>query len=148
MLYKLWTNNVVILFIVAGIPDVDVPSLTHLTGVGYTITLTCSIQNAFPAISKVYWERYIYGSITRLSSDSIGIMGVTVDNPSLIIPMAMESMTGEYTCLAVNSVGTGRSFPAKLTGGTILFFRFSCLEIVNMLCLVLSLSQLAEDTHT
>ncbi|XP_052080635.1 uncharacterized protein LOC127718601 [Mytilus californianus] len=101
--------------VIGGLPEVDVPSITHLTGIGYTITLTCSIKNAFPAISRVYWERYVHGSITRLSSASIGIMGVTVDNPSLIIPLAMESMTGEYTCLAVNSVGTGRSFPAKLT---------------------------------
>ncbi|XP_076088633.1 cell adhesion molecule CEACAM5-like [Mytilus galloprovincialis] len=108
-------SSAIKLNVIGGIPDVDVPSMTHLTGIGYTITLTCSIKNAFPAISRVYWERYIHGSITRLSSASIGIMGVTVDNPSLIIPMAMESMTGEYTCLAVNSVGTGRSFPAKLT---------------------------------
>ncbi|XP_071150586.1 uncharacterized protein [Mytilus edulis] len=105
----------VILFIVAGRPVVDTPSITHITGIGYTVTLTCSIRNAFPAVSKVYWERSIRGAITRLSSVSIGIMGVTVDNPSLIIPSAMESMTGEYTCFAVNSVGTGSSFPATLT---------------------------------
>lgn len=108
----------VILFIVAGRPVVDTPSITHITGIGYTVTLTCSIRNAFPAVSKVYWERSIRGAITRLSSVSIGIMGVTVDNPSLIIPSAMESMTGEYTCFAVNSVGTGSSFPATLTGIT------------------------------
>ncbi|CAC5391231.1 unnamed protein product [Mytilus coruscus] len=101
--------------VVGGRPEVDVPSLTHLTGICYSITLTCSIRNAFPAVSKVYWERSIRGTITRLSSVSIGIMGVTVDNPSLIIPSAMESMTGEYTCFAVNSVGTGSSFPATLT---------------------------------
>ncbi|XP_052080609.1 hemicentin-1-like [Mytilus californianus] len=108
-------SSAIELNVIGGLPEVDVPSITHLTGIGYTITLTCSIKNGFPAISRVYWERYIHGSITRLSSASIGIMGVTIDNPSLIIPLAMESMTGEYTCLAVNSVGTGRSFPAKLT---------------------------------
>ncbi|XP_071150580.1 hemicentin-1-like [Mytilus edulis] len=103
------------LTVIGGLPEVSVPSITHLTGIGYTVTLSCSVKNPFPPISKVYWERLIHGSITRLESDSIGIHGITVENPSLIIPSAMESMTGEYTCFGVNSVGTGRSFPASLT---------------------------------
>ncbi|XP_071150591.1 hemicentin-1-like [Mytilus edulis] len=109
------SSSSVELNVVGGRPVVYTPSITHMTGIGYTVTITCSIRNAFPAVSKVYWERSIRGAITRLSSVSIGIMGVTVDNPSLIIPSAMESMTGEYTCFAVNSVGTGSSFPATLT---------------------------------
>lgn len=60
----------------------------------------------------------MHGSTTIISSTSIGVKGVTVDNPSLIIPSTMESMSGEYTCFAVNYVGTGSSLPAQLTGKT------------------------------
>lgn len=103
-------------YIIAGLPEVSVPSMMHLTGTGYTITITCSVKNTYPEVSNVYWQRYLHGSTTMIHSNSIGIKGVTVENPSLIIPYAMESMTGEYICFAENSVGTGSSLPAKLTG--------------------------------
>ncbi|XP_071148708.1 hemicentin-1-like [Mytilus edulis] len=103
------------LAVIGGLPEVSVPSLTYLTGAGHTIAINCFVKNTSPEISKVYWKRYIHGSSTIISSASIGIKGVTVENPSLIIPSAMESMTGEYTCFAVNSVGTGSSLPAKVT---------------------------------
>ncbi|XP_071151133.1 contactin-4-like, partial [Mytilus edulis] len=101
--------------VIGGVPEVSVPSITHLTGTGYTVTLVCKVKNAIPEVFRVYWQRYLHGSITVISSASIGIKGVTVESPSLIIPSAMESMTGEYTCFAVNSVGTGSSLPATLT---------------------------------
>ncbi|CAC5403637.1 HMCN [Mytilus coruscus] len=103
------------LTVIGGLPEVSVPYMTYLTGTGYTIALTCVINNAFPAVSKVYWERYISGSTTIISSASIGLKGVTVEEPSLIIPSATEMMSGEYTCFAVNSVGTGSSLPVQLT---------------------------------
>ncbi|CAC5383738.1 unnamed protein product [Mytilus coruscus] len=113
--FGLGYSSSVRLTVIGGLPEVSVPSLTYLTGTGHTIAISCSVKNTFPKVSKVYWKRYLHGSSTIISSTSIGIKGVTVGNPSLIIPSAMESMTGEYTCFAVNSVGTGSSFPAKLT---------------------------------
>ncbi|CAG2242322.1 unnamed protein product [Mytilus edulis] len=80
--------------VIGGVPEVSVPSITHLTGTGYTVTLICKVTNAFPEVFRVYWQRYLHGSITVISSASIGIKGVTVESPSLIIPSAMESMTG------------------------------------------------------
>ncbi|CAC5394045.1 HMCN [Mytilus coruscus] len=114
--FGLGYSSSVKLTVIGGLPEVSVPSLTHLTGTGYTITITCSVKNAFPDVSSVYWQRYLHGSTTIIRSTSIGIKGVTAENPSLIIPSAMESMTSEYTCFAENSVGTGSSLPAKLTG--------------------------------
>ncbi|CAG2188582.1 HMCN [Mytilus edulis] len=84
------------LAVIGGLPEVSVPSLKYLTGAGHTIAINCFVK------------KYI-------SRNFKGIKGVTVENPSLIIPSAMESMTGEYTCFAVNSVGTGSSLPAKVT---------------------------------
>ncbi|XP_063412669.1 peroxidasin homolog [Mytilus trossulus] len=104
------------LTVIGGLPEVVVPSITHLAGIGYTIALTCVITNAFPVVSKVYWQRYINGHTTMISSDSLGYLGVTVENPSLIIESAKISLTGEYTCFAVNYVGTGSSLPVQLTG--------------------------------
>ncbi|CAG2249887.1 unnamed protein product [Mytilus edulis] len=114
--FGLGYSSSVKLTVIGGLPEVSVPSMMHLTGTGYTITITCSVKNTYPEVSNVYWQRYLHGSTTMIHSNSIGIKGVTVENPSLIIPYAMESMTGEYICFAENSVGTGSSLPAKLTG--------------------------------
>ncbi|XP_052080328.1 hemicentin-1-like isoform X4 [Mytilus californianus] len=113
--FGLGYSSSVRLTVIGGLPEVSVPSLKYLTGTGHTISISCFVKNTSPEVSKVYWKRYLHGSSTIISSTSIGIKGVTVENPSLIIPSAMESMTGEYTCFAVNSVGTGSSLPAKLT---------------------------------
>ncbi|CAG2254075.1 unnamed protein product [Mytilus edulis] len=69
--------------IIHGSSVVDAPSITHITGIGYTVTLLVPYE-MLSAVSKVYWERSIRGAITRLSSVSIGIMGVTVDSPSIL----------------------------------------------------------------
>ncbi|XP_063412590.1 hemicentin-2-like [Mytilus trossulus] len=103
------------LTVIGGLPEVVVLSITHLTGTGYTITLPCVISNVFPVVTKVYWQRHINGHTTMISSDSLGYLGVTVKNPSLVIKEAMETMSGEYTCFAINSVGTGSSLPVQLS---------------------------------
>ncbi|VDI13642.1 Hypothetical predicted protein, partial [Mytilus galloprovincialis] len=100
--------------ILADIPKVIVLIDSYTTGVGYSVTLLCRISIAIPAVSKVYWQRYINNSTTVITYDSIGIDGVTVDNPSLTIFSAKESMSGEYTCFAINLVGTGSSLPLRL----------------------------------
>ncbi|CAC5368999.1 HMCN [Mytilus coruscus] len=100
--------------ILADIPKVIVLSESYTTGISYSVTLLCRITIAIPAVSKVYWQRYINNSTTVITYDSIGIDGVTVDNPSLTIFSAKESMSGEYTCFAINLVGTGSSLPTRL----------------------------------
>lgn len=85
-------------------------------GIGYSVTLICQVTKAFPAVSRIYWERYKNNATTVITSNSIGIDGVTIDIPSLTISSAKESMSGEYTCFAKNYVGTGSSFPTLLTG--------------------------------
>lgn len=41
----------------------------------------------------------------------MGIKGSTVNNPSLLIQKASESMSGKYKCFATNAVGTASSLP-------------------------------------
>lgn len=100
----------------SDIPQVIVPSESYETGIGYSITLVCLISKAVPDVSRVYWQRFKKNATTVLTTDSIGIEGVTPDFPSLTIASAKESMSGEYTCFAMNSVGTGSSFPTFLRG--------------------------------
>lgn len=104
------------------------PSQSYRTGIGYSITLVCRISNAIPAVSKVYWQRLTNNATTVLTSDSVGIEGVTVDSPSLTISSAKESMSGEYTCFAINSVGTGSSFPSVLTGLCFILHYHRCMH--------------------
>lgn len=92
------------------------PTESYETGVGYSVTLICRIAEALPAVSRVYWQRYKNNATTVITSDSIAVDGVTVDIPSLTITSVKESMSGEYTCFAINSVGTGSSFPTLLKG--------------------------------
>ncbi|CAC5425775.1 HMCN [Mytilus coruscus] len=96
------------------IPEVIVPFETYKTGVDYSVTLICRIKAVIPTVTKVYWQRYINNATAVILSGSTGIGGVTLDNPSLTILSAKESMSGEYTCFAINSVGTGSSLPTSL----------------------------------
>ncbi|XP_063406022.1 hemicentin-1-like [Mytilus trossulus] len=100
----------------ADIPEVVVPSEIYTTGVDYTVTLVCVVLDASPEVIKVYWQRFINNATTVITYASAGVDGVTVDNPSLTIRSAKESMSGEYTCFAINYVGTGSSFPTFLKG--------------------------------
>lgn len=108
----------------SDIPEVHVRDTTYKTGVDYSVTLSCRIIKASPAISRVYWQRFINNATTVLSSDSTGYTGSTIEDPSLTILSAKETMSGEYTCFAINAVGTGSSFPTTLKGTSTVFDLF------------------------
>ncbi|CAC5425483.1 unnamed protein product [Mytilus coruscus] len=101
------------LIVLASLPEVSVLLQPLITGAGLDVILRCSIQAVPPAI-EVYWQRNINDHQTIIKSSSLNIEGSTVGDPSLTIRKASVSMSGEYTCIARNPVGTGRSLPTIL----------------------------------
>ncbi|CAC5388894.1 unnamed protein product [Mytilus coruscus] len=101
------------LIVRAAIPEVIVPRKTLIEKAGINVTLNCNIK-AFPPVTEVYWERHINKSITIIKQHSLQVEGSTVSNPSLTIRTASVSMSGKYTCLARNPVGTERSLETVL----------------------------------
>ncbi|XP_052080992.1 immunoglobulin superfamily member 10-like [Mytilus californianus] len=96
------------LIVLASLPEVSVLLQPIITGAGLDVILKCSIRAVPPAI-EVYWQRNTNDHQTIIKSSSLNIEGSTVGNPSLTIRKASVSMSGEYTCIARNPVGTGRS---------------------------------------
>lgn len=95
---------------------VTIPLVKYETYYGLSATLLCIITNFGPSVYMVYWKRFINNATTIITSETIGVVGSSIDNPSITIAFARESMSGEYSCFAVNNVGTGSSLPVVLTG--------------------------------
>ena len=72
-------------------------------------------------ITNIFWQMNIAGTTTTITSDTntIKYSGSTSNNPSLEIFNTDLNDTGEYTCFASNSVGTGESsvITLNVTGG-------------------------------
>ncbi|XP_076095861.1 basement membrane-specific heparan sulfate proteoglycan core protein-like [Mytilus galloprovincialis] len=115
------TNNVgtgqssqVVLAVTGSVPSVSL-TRTFFTGeYGDTITLGCTVS-ANPSATSVYWQK-VTGSITStVDMSSARYTGSSVSTPSLTITNLNSNDTGNYICLAANSVGTGQSLQGQLT---------------------------------
>lgn len=74
-------------------------------------------------LTDVYWQHLYNGTIRNITSSSPNVLyGSTITEPTLTIRRVTTEDSGEYICVAVNSVGTGKSQPTILTvlGGMIL----------------------------
>lgn len=104
---------------ISALPEVNVLLQPLITTAGLDVILRCSIRAVPPAI-EVYWQRNTNDHQTIIKSSSLNINGSTVGDPSLTIRKASVSMSGEYTCIARNSVGTGKSLHTILKGKILL----------------------------
>ncbi|XP_060079143.1 hemicentin-1-like [Ylistrum balloti] len=84
------------------------------TVLGSSITLDC-VVSATPQADSISWERIIGGVTTTLTIDGTKFVGSAVNNPSLTINSVSTDDQGYYVCIAINSVGIGRSSQAYLT---------------------------------
>ncbi|CAG2192940.1 HMCN [Mytilus edulis] len=101
------------LIVLAYVPELSVLLQPLIISAGLDVTLKCSIRAVPPAV-EVYWQRNTNDHQTIIKSSSLNINGSTVGHPSLTIRKASVSMSGEYTCITRNPVGTGRSLPTIL----------------------------------
>ncbi|XP_052085255.1 hemicentin-1-like [Mytilus californianus] len=75
---------------------------------GESYTIHCKVQ-AVPEHTDIYWQHITEGFIRTIRKDTLGVSGVTLDDPRLTINYVTTSDAGSYTCSAENVVGTGSS---------------------------------------
>lgn len=95
------------------IPNVTIKHNAYNTTYGYNVTLDCLIDS-FPNHTHVYWRHIYDGTVSNITSDSPGVYGSTVTDPSLTLLQVTSWDSGHYICFAVNIVGTGESEPIIL----------------------------------
>lgn len=76
------------------------------------------MTSEFLEIQDVYWTVYSTRSnkTNLIRNGEVGIDGVTVHHPSLIINDVSVSMGGEYRCCATNKAGDSCGLPSDLIG--------------------------------
>ncbi|CAC5426426.1 unnamed protein product [Mytilus coruscus] len=95
------------------VPNVEVEVREQTAHFGEELSIQCTVQSD-PVHGKVYWEKRNGDEVTSLTSQTKGIRGITIDQPSLTIMFVASTDTGSYTCYAQNSVGVGKSKTTKL----------------------------------
>ncbi|XP_076098442.1 hemicentin-1-like isoform X7 [Mytilus galloprovincialis] len=97
-------------------PTVTVQQQSYSITIGESITLVCTVTSNLP-VTSVQWERNIGGSVTTITSttNTNKYSGSTPTTPSLTISNGAQSDSGDYTCFATNSVGTGQSTATTLS---------------------------------
>ena len=114
--------NCLSLFLPTEIPTVTIKHAAYNTTYGFNVTLECMIVSS-PNHTHVYWQHIYNETVLNITSDSPGVYGSKVTDPSLTILHVTTEDSGDYICFAVNIVGTGNSEPTSLTvlGGIHLF---------------------------
>lgn len=93
---------------------VEVKSVLYSTVYGQQVTLQCD-TNSDPPLVAVYWQKKTIGGFwSTISSGTVGVQGINATHPSLTIEFPVKSDAGEYTCFAVNAIGSSRSLPTLL----------------------------------
>lgn len=92
---------------------------------GEEVKITCNII-ADPGVEIVYWKKEADGRTIIINHGAVGTQGVTPFNPSLILQSTTKADSGEYTCFAINDIGTGQSGSTLLNviGGEFWFMIF------------------------
>ncbi|CAG2254372.1 PXDN [Mytilus edulis] len=85
--------------VTGGKPIVTVDSSNETVEYGSNVTLHCNVISS-PTHTEVYWQKSSNGTITSLFDGLPGVLGVTLENPSLTIEYITREDIGIYTCFA------------------------------------------------
>lgn len=99
-------------FVALPVVTTDLP--TYFVKYGKNITLPCSVSST-PIQSNVYWEKTVDDRDTFIYSGTTGTRGISLSSPSLTIDSVLETDNGNYTCIAINSLGITQSMTSSLT---------------------------------
>ncbi|CAH1240650.1 HMCN1 [Branchiostoma lanceolatum] len=84
-------------------PTIEVgPSNPYVAEWGETVTLTCLVTNAIPAVTFLRWEKD--GIPVDGIAEQSKYSGGNLDSPSLLIRHVMRADAGRYTCIANHPV--------------------------------------------
>ncbi|KAK3107564.1 hypothetical protein FSP39_017383 [Pinctada imbricata] len=101
--------------VTGSIPSVTIPQTSYSVNLGVSITIPCSVTSS-PAATSIQWQR-VSANGNPSNIDILGsakYAGGEVSSPSLVIFNSQLSDSGNYRCLATNSIGTGQSTVAYL----------------------------------
>ncbi|CAC5364617.1 HMCN [Mytilus coruscus] len=104
----------IFLHVIGDLPEVFVPNPAVNVSFGDSVNLTCNVK-ATPVYDLVYWEHKDTFATRRIFTGTVGTEGSTVDNPTLILKYATNTVSGLYTCFARNAVGISKSSSINLT---------------------------------
>lgn len=91
-----------------GLPAVSIGTLLHSAAFGESYTIHCKVH-AVPPHTEIYWQHMTEGLKRVIRKNTLGVSGVTIDDPRLTIDYVTTSDAGSYICSAENDVGTGSS---------------------------------------
>lgn len=104
--------------LISDIPLVKVENTFYAAAEGASLEVECKIESK-PRYNYIFWTKSVNGSNTVLIPGSVGFEGMTIDRPNLVIPIVDMSMHANYTCYAINALGTGESSSILLNGKNI-----------------------------
>ncbi|CAG2214960.1 HMCN [Mytilus edulis] len=99
--------------VIADKPYTIVGKSSYTAFLGLSIEIKCTVQSV-PTHTYVYWTHKRNDTRVVISPGTVGFDGMTVENPSLYIPKVDLFMSGDYSCIAINDIGTGTSLPTTL----------------------------------
>ncbi|XP_065932028.1 platelet binding protein GspB isoform X4 [Magallana gigas] len=97
------------------IPILQIGSSSYTTQVGSSVTLSCRVISATPAITDLFWRKQVNGVYTRITIDNNRFFGGSISNANLTISNVALSDQTSYQCSATNSAGTGNSGATTLS---------------------------------
>eukprot|EP00105_Crassostrea_gigas_P045483 XP_019929631.1 PREDICTED: hemicentin-1-like [Crassostrea gigas] len=101
--------------VVQQIPILQIGSSSYTAQVGSSVTLSCRVISATPAITDLFWRRQVNGVYTRITIDNNRFFGGSTSNANLTISNVALSDQTSYQCSATNSAGTGNSGATTLS---------------------------------
>lgn len=115
LLFNIFISIAILLYILKGIPTVNVPVPNYTVNRGASVTLECQ-YSANPAATSVSWEKIVNGQTTDVILTNVNNKygGSSVSSPSLIVNAAEESDQASYICKVTNAIGTGISTATNL----------------------------------
>lgn len=100
--------------IFVDLPEVSTPNPAVSVSFGERAILTCNVK-ATPVYDLVYWELKDSFATRRIFTGTVGTEGSTVNNSTLILKYATDTVSGLYTCFARNALGISKSSSINLT---------------------------------
>lgn len=116
--------------VLAEIPILQIGSSSYTTQVGSSVTLSCRVISATPAITDLFWRKQVNGVYTRITIDNNRFFGGSISNANLTISNVALSDQTSYQCSATNSAGTGNSGATTLSVSGSMFLFISRLSIM------------------
>ncbi|XP_069133120.1 mucin-22-like isoform X3 [Argopecten irradians] len=97
------------------VPTTAVTQSFYTATTGTSITLWCTVINANPAHTNVFWQCNVGSGTQSITIDNINYSGSQVGTPSLTIINVNPTDSGIYSCFATNVVGTSAGSTTTLT---------------------------------